>query len=136
MYILASYGIFIGKYIFIGFSVQIIRGNSLPLWNIPLGTSVHNVEFYLGRNEKLSRSAGIFTQLLNRIHGLVTLRFPSNKIRALSQICWATVGQVSNLIKKNIKLGKSGCICWFGRRPEVRGRAINSVEHAHGGGEG
>lgn len=135
-YILAPHGITVGTRLSAGFCEQIANGNSLPLWNIPLGTNVYNVEFYPGSGGQLSRSAGTFSQLLARENGFVTLRLPSGQRRLLSQLCWATIGQRSNPSKRNITLGKAGRIRWLGRRPRVRGRAINPVEHAHGGGEG
>ena len=111
-------------------------GNSLPLWNIPLGASVHNVELCPGGGGKLGRSAGALIKLVAREYGFVTLRLPSGKLRFISQMCWATIGQVGNMAVGSTKIGKAGRVRWLGRRPTVRGSVINPVDHPHGGGEG
>jgi large subunit ribosomal protein L2 len=135
-YVLAPNGIRVGAKIIAGFRVPVENGNSLPLWNIPLGTSVHNVELYPGSGGKLARSAGTFVNLIAREQGFVTLRLPSGKLRLISQMCWATIGQIGNITARSIKLGKRGRVIWLGRRPTVRGSVINPVDHPHGGGEG
>nr|YP_009139323.1 ribosomal protein L2 [Lepidodinium chlorophorum]BAR72297.1 ribosomal protein L2 [Lepidodinium chlorophorum] len=135
-YILAPNRVHVGAKIIAGFQVPIENGNSLPLWNIPLGTNVHNVELYPGSGGKLGRSAGMLINLIAREQGFVTLRLPSGKLRLVSQMCWRTIGQVSNVTARNIKLGKRGRMFWLGRRSMVRGSVINPVDHPHGGGEG
>lgn len=136
IYILAPTGIYVGVNIVAGFRVLVETGNSLPLWNIPLGTDLHNVELYPGRGRKLGRSAGTFVSLLAREYGFVTLRLPSGKFCFISQISWATIGQISNVTARSTKKGKAGHTIWLGRRSRVRGSVINPVDHPHGGGEG
>jgi large subunit ribosomal protein L2 len=135
-YILSPKNLKIGAIVIAGFRVSIRVGNALPLWNIPLGIIVHNVEFYPGGGGKIARSAGTSVQLIARENGFVTLRLPSGEIRLVSQTCWATIGQMGNVEARNIKSKKAGHNRWLGRRPTVRGSAINPVDHPHGGGEG
>lgn len=135
-YILSPKGIQIGICIIAGFSVSLKNGNFLPLWNVPFGIILHNVELYPGSGRNVARTAGTFIQLIARKNGFASLRIPSGEIRLVSQICWATIGQVNNTIIKNKKVGKASYKRWFGRRPVVRGRVINPVDHPHGGGEG
>merc|ERR1712187_825965 len=119
-----------------GLSVQVVCGNAIPLLSIPLGTNVHNVEFYPGSGGKIARSAGTVVQLIARENGYATLFIPSGEIRQVAQNCWATIGQVGNVEHSNKKRGKAGRSRWLGRRPKVRGSAIKPVDHPHGGGEG
>jgi large subunit ribosomal protein L2 len=126
----------VGQVVMIGFRVPIESGNTLPLWNIPLGINVYNVEFRPGSGRQLARSAGTSAQLIAREYGFVTLRLPSGEVRLVPQTCWATVGQVYGLEFRNKKIGKAGRIRWLGWRPIVRGTVINPVDHPHGGGEG
>jgi large subunit ribosomal protein L2 len=135
-YILSPKGIEKGRVIERGLSVQVVCGNAIPLLNIPLGTNVHNVEFYPGSGGKIARSAGTVVQLIARENGYATLFIPSGEIRQVAQNCWATIGQVGNVEHSNKKRGKAGRSRWLGRRPKVRGSAINPVDHPHGGGEG
>jgi large subunit ribosomal protein L2 len=135
-YILAPKGLEVGNIVISGFRVPIEVGNSLPLWQVPLGTSVHNVELRPGAGGQLARSAGTSVQLIAREQGFASLRLPSNEIRLIPHSCWATVGQVGHRDARNKKIGKAGRIRWLGWRPTVRGSVINPVDHPHGGGEG
>lgn len=111
-------------------------GNALPLHRIPLGTLVHNVELQIGRGGQIVRSAGSFAQVLAKDGDYVTLRLPSAEVRMVHKNCYATIGEVGNAEHENIVLGKAGKTRWLGRRPKVRGVAMNPVDHPHGGGEG
>ena len=111
-------------------------GNAMPLLNIPDGTFVHNVEMRLGKGGQLARSAGVYIQLLTKESGYALLKMPSGEMRKVSERCYATIGQVGNLEHQSIKIGKAGRKRWLGRRPHVRGTAMNPVDHPHGGGEG
>jgi large subunit ribosomal protein L2 len=135
-YILGPTDLQIGQVVTAGFHVPIKIGNALPLWKIPLGTTVHNVEFRPGAGGQLARSAGNRVRVIAREKNLVTLRLPSGEIRRIKQRCWATIGQVSNVEVINIQIGKAGRVRWLGWRPRIRGSAINPVDHPHGGGEG
>jgi large subunit ribosomal protein L2 len=135
-YILSPKDIKIGQSVVAGFRIPIEVGNALPLWHIPLGTIVHNVEFRPGSGGQIARAAGTGVQLVAREHGFASLRLPSGEVRVVPQICWATIGYVGNMDVKNKKLGKAGKIRWLGWRPTVRGSSINSCDHPHGGGEG
>jgi large subunit ribosomal protein L2 len=135
-YILVPKGFYVGQAIITGFRIPIERGNTLPLWNIPLGINVYNVEFRPGSGRKVARSAGTSVQLVAREYGFATLRFPSGEVRLVPQTCWATIGQVHGLEIRNEKIGKAGRMRWLGWRPTVRGIVINPVDHPHGGGEG
>jgi large subunit ribosomal protein L2 len=135
-YVLSPNGLAVGQDIVTGFQVPISLGNTLPLWNLPLGTSIHRVEIYPGAGRKVARAAGTSVQLVARERGVVTLRLPSGEIRLVPQNCWATVGQVGNVEARSKKIGKAGRKRWIGWRPRVRGSVINPVDHPHGGGEG
>jgi large subunit ribosomal protein L2 len=135
-YILVPEGLSVGQNVMSGFQVPIEVGNALPLWNIPLGINVHNLEVRPGIGGQLSRSAGTSIQLIARDNGFVTLRLPSGEVRLVPQTCWATIGRLCNFEVRNKKIGKAGRIRWLGFRPVVRGSAINAVDHPHGGGEG
>jgi large subunit ribosomal protein L2 len=111
-------------------------GNSLPLHRVPLGTLVHNVELKIGRGGQIVRSAGSFAQVLAKEGNYVTLRLPSGEVRMVHNNCYATIGEVGNSEHENIVIGKAGKSRWLGRRPKVRGVAMNPVDHPHGGGEG
>ena len=135
-YILAPLGLKIGAEISAGPDAPIRVGNALPLANIPLGATVHNVELNPGRGGQLARSAGAEVQLLGREGGRAQLRLPSGENREVPVQCMATLGQVGNIEHANIVIGKAGRSRWLGRRPKVRGVVMNPVDHPHGGGEG
>ena len=135
-YILAPLGLQVGDTIMSGPDAEIRPGNALPLVNMPLGTLVHNVELQPGKGGQLVRSAGAYAQLMAKEGRYATLRLPSGEVRKVLLNCMATVGQVGNTEHQNIKIGKAGRKRWMGRRPEVRGSAMDPASHPHGGGEG
>lgn len=135
-YILAPKGLSVGNKIVSSFRASIDVGNSLPLWKVPLGTRVHNVELRPGAGGQLARSAGTSAQLISRENGVASLRLPSREIRFVHQSCWVTIGQLGHLDANNKKIGKAGRTRWIGWRPSVRGSVMNPVDHPHGGGEG
>jgi len=135
-YILAPLGLKVGDTVVSGEGVDIRTGNALPLAQIPLGTLVHNVELKPGKGGQLARSAGACAQLMAREGDLALLKLSSGEIRYVHAACRATIGQVGNLDHENISIGKAGRSRWLGRRPRVRGIAMNPVDHPHGGGEG
>ena len=135
-YILAPLGLQVGETLNSGPDAEIKVGNALPLEKIPLGSAVHNVEMVPGAGGQLVRSAGVAAQLIDREGKYARLRMPSGEIRLLLVRCMATVGQVGNVDHSNISIGKGGRSCWMGRRPKVRGVAMNPIDHPHGGGEG
>lgn len=135
-YILAPLGMKVGDQVMSGPTAEVRVGNALPLENIPVGTMVHNIELQKGRGGQLARSAGTSAQLLGKEGDYVTLRMPSTEVRLVRRDCMATIGQVGNVDHGNLKLGKAGRSRWLGRRPSVRGSAMNPNDHPHGGGEG
>jgi large subunit ribosomal protein L2 len=135
-YILAPLGLRIGDPIEAGPGAEIRPGNALPLANIPLGTVVHAVEMKPGKGAQLVRSAGVGAQLMAREGEYATLRMPSGENRLVLARCMATVGQVGNLEHENVRIGKAGRSRWLGKRPNVRGVAMNPIDHPMGGGEG
>ena len=135
-YILAPDGLSVGAQILAGDDAPISIGNSLPLSRIPIGTPVHNVEMQPGRGGQLGRSAGVDIRLMARDQGYALLRMPSGEMRQVLEQCSATIGTVGNAEHGQIKLGKAGRNRHRGRRPQVRGSAMNPVDHPHGGGEG
>jgi large subunit ribosomal protein L2 len=135
-YILHPLGLSIGENIIASPDAIISLGNSLPLVKIPLGTEVHNIELQPGGGGQLVRSAGTVAQIVAKEGKWVTLRLPSGEVRLVSENCWATIGRVGNADAINVTLGKAGRKRWLGRRPSVRGSAMNPVDHPHGGGEG
>nr|ULQ64233.1 ribosomal protein L2 [Bolboschoenus planiculmis]ULQ64252.1 ribosomal protein L2 [Bolboschoenus planiculmis] len=135
-YILHPRGAIIGDTIFSGKGVPISMGNALPLTDMPLGTSIHNIEFTHGKGGQLARAAGAVAKLIAKEGKSATLRLPSGEVRLISQNCLATVGQVGNLGVNRKSLGRAGSKCWLGKRPVVRGVVMNPVDHPHGGGEG
>lgn len=135
-YILAPSGLQVGMTLMSGAEAEYQVGNCLPLANIPLGTMVHNVELVPGRGGQLARAAGNACQLLAKEGKYAALRLPSGEMRRVFLSCRATVGQVGNEDHGNIVIGKAGRTRWLGRRPKVRGVAMNPVDHPHGGGEG
>lgn len=135
-YILCPVGLQVGDMVVAGDSADIKPGNALPLGRIPLGTLVHNVELHPGRGGQMARSAGTYAQLIAKEGKYALLRLPSGEVRKVLATAMATVGQVGNLEHENISLGKAGRNRWLGRRPKVRGVAMNPVDHPLGGGEG
>lgn len=136
-YILAPMDIKVGQKVYSGDGVDISSGNSLPLSSIPIGTIIHNIEINPGQGGKLCRSAGTFALLLQKNEeGYGMVRLSSGEQRLINLNCWATIGKVSNEDHKNTQTGKAGRSRWLGRRPSVRGVAMNPVDHPHGGGQG
>ena len=135
-YILAPSQLKVGATVESGPEADIKVGNALPLENIPTGTLVHNVELKPGQGAKMARSAGAGVQLVAKDAGYAVLRLPSGEMRRVPLTCRATVGQVGNVDHQNINWGKAGRNRWRGKRPSVRGSAMNPVDHPHGGGEG
>lgn len=135
-YILAPEGLKVGQTVISGKGIAPDLGNTLPLSEIPLGTIIHNVELKPGQGGALVRSAGSYAQLLAREGKYATVKMPSGEMRLILSSCMATVGSVSNPDHMNEKLGKAGRNRWLGRRPRVRGVAMNPVDHPMGGGEG
>jgi len=135
-YILQPVGMKVGDSVVAGDRVDILPGNALPLKHIPLGTQLHNVEMKPGKGGQIARSAGSSVQLIAKEGNYASLRMPSGEIRRILKECLATVGQVGNVDHENISLGKAGRTRWLGRRPNVRGVAMNPVDHPLGGGEG
>jgi large subunit ribosomal protein L2 len=135
-YILAPARIKVGAMVESGPTADIKPGNALPLENIPTGTMVHNVELKPGQGGKMARSAGSSVQLVAKDGAHAVLRVPSGEMRRVPLSCRATVGQVGNTDHENQSVGKAGRSRWLGKRPTVRGSAMNPVDHPHGGGEG
>jgi large subunit ribosomal protein L2 len=135
-YILAPARLQVGATVESGPGADIKPGNALPLEGIPTGTMVHNVELKPGQGGKMARSAGSSVQLVAKESGHATLRLPSGEMRRVPLACRATIGQVGNVDHENISGGKAGRSRWRGKRPSVRGSAMNPVDHPHGGGEG
>ncbi|RMF84174.1 MAG: 50S ribosomal protein L2 [Nitrospinota bacterium] len=135
-YILAPLHLTVGDQVLAGPTADIKPGNALALQDIPVGTIVHNIELQPGKGGQLARSAGAFAQLMAKEGSYAQLRLPSGEIRRVHLRCMATIGQVGNLDHENIRIGKAGRSRWLGRRPHVRGMAMNPVDHPHGGGEG
>jgi large subunit ribosomal protein L2 len=135
-YILAPARLRVGSVVESGPTADIKPGNALPLRNIPTGTLVHNVELKPGQGGKMARSAGSGIQLVGKDGDTAVLRLPSGELRRVALTCRATVGQVGNVDHENITGGKAGRSRWRGKRPTVRGSAMNPVDHPHGGGEG
>ena len=135
-YILAPENLRKGDTVISGENAPIRPGNCLPLGRIPVGTVVHNVELQPGRGGQLARGAGAAAQIAAREGKYVHLRLPSNEVRLVPTVCRATVGRVGNIEHNTTRDGKAGRARWRGKRPHVRGVAMNSVDHPHGGGEG
>jgi large subunit ribosomal protein L2 len=135
-YILAPVRLTVGATVESGPGVDIRPGNALPLSSIPTGTTVHNIELRPGQGGKMVRSAGGSAQLVAKEGGMALLRLPSGEMRRVLLTCRATVGQVGNVEHGNQTIGKAGRSRWLGKRPTVRGSAMNPVDHPHGGGEG
>ncbi len=135
-YIIAPNKLNVGDSVMSGAEADIKPGNALPLANIPLGTQIHNVELKLGKGGQLVRSAGTFAQLMAKEDRYALLKMPSGEVRMVLLKCKATIGQLGNVTHENISLGKAGRTRMLGRRPKVRGVAMNPVDHPMGGGEG
>ncbi len=135
-YILAPHKLVVGTQIISSESAPIKVGNSISLQNIPAGSIVHNIEMKPGKGGQISRSAGAGAQIMAKEGDYVTLKLPSGEMRMIHKRCRATLGEVGNKEHENITLGKAGRSRWLGRRPKVRGVAMNPVDHPMGGGEG
>ena len=135
-YILAPQRVQPGERVISGERVDIKPGNAMPMKNMPVGTVVHNVEMKADKGGQLARAGGTYAQLIGKDAGYALLRLSSGEQRMVRGECMASIGAVSNPDRQNIKLGKAGRSRWLGRRPKVRGVAMNPVDHPHGGGEG
>lgn len=135
-YILAPVGLNVGDTIMSGTDADIKVGNTLPLANIPVGTTIHNIEMYAGRGGQIARSAGISAQLMAKESKGAIIRMPSGETRYIPQKCRATIGQVGNVESEIVSIGKAGRKRHMGVRPTVRGVVMNPCDHPHGGGEG
>jgi large subunit ribosomal protein L2 len=135
-YIIAPMGLMVDDVATSGPDSEIRVGNAMPIHRIPLGTLIHNIELQPGRGGQLVRSAGTSAQLMAKEGPYAQVRLPSGEVRLISQNCLATIGQVGNVEHGNISLGKAGRKRWQGRRPSVRGSAMDPASHPHGGGEG
>ncbi len=135
-YILAPHGIVVGDQVLAGDGADIKPGNALDLSKIPVGTVVHNIELQPGKGGQMCRAAGTYAQLVAKEGKYALLRLPSGEVRNVLTTCRATVGQVGNIHHEKVCLGKAGRSRWLGKRPEVRGVAMNPVDHPLGGGEG
>jgi large subunit ribosomal protein L2 len=135
-YIIAPQKLAVGDQVISSLVADIKPGNAMPLKNIPIGAIIHNVEMKPGKGAQLARSAGGYIQLVGKDVGKAQLRLRSGEVRIVSIDCMATIGVVSNPDQKNIQIGKAGRNRWLGRRPVVRGVAMNPIDHPHGGGEG
>lgn len=134
-YVVATVGMKVGGSIAAGDKVEIKAGNRLPLRNIPVGSVICNVELQVGKGAQLARSAGARAQLAAKEGEFVQVKLPSGEVRLVHQNCYATIGQIGNLDHQNIKVGSAGRKRHMGIRPSVRGKAMNPVDHPHGGGE-
>jgi len=135
-YIIAPAGLEVDHIVFSGDEYDIKPGNTLPLMKIPLGMNIHNIELKPGKGGQVARSAGVMGQLLAKEGKFAHVKMPSGEVRLFKLECKATIGQVGNIEHENISLGKAGRSRWLGRRPRVRGVAMNPVDHPMGGGEG
>jgi len=135
-YILAPNSIQLNDVLMSGENVEIRVGNAMPLSRIPLGSFVHNVELKPGKGGQLARSAGSYAQLVAKEGKFAHLKLPSGEVRLVHLNCRATIGQVGNLDHENVSYGKAGAVRWLGKRPHVRGVAMNPIDHPMGGGEG
>ena len=135
-YILAPVGLRVGDRVSAGPESEVKAGNAMKLRAMPVGTIIHNIELYPGRGGQIVRSAGGSAQLMAKEGDYATVRLPSGELRRIHAECTATIGQLGNVDHQNISLGKAGRARWMGRRPTVRGSAMNPRDHPHGGGEG
>ncbi len=137
-YIIAPEGLKVGDKILSSMENKIPfkTGNAMPIGKIPEGLLIHNIELKPGKGAQMARSAGSYARIMASEGGMVTLKLPSGELRMISEQCIATIGTVGNKSHENISIGKAGRARWMGRRPKVRGVAMNPVDHPHGGGEG
>ena len=135
-YIIAPHGLKVGDTVMSGPQADILPGNALPIRDIPVGTTIHNIELQPGKGGQLCRSAGTGAQLVAKEGEMAHVKLPSGETRLIRQTCMATIGQVGNLDHENVTVGKAGRSRWLGIRPTVRGTAMNPVDHPMGGGEG
>nr|UEQ12249.1 ibosomal protein L2 [Batrachospermum sp.] len=135
-YILHPRSLQVGSSIMSGAEVPIEIGNALPLYAIPLGTAVHNIELTPGKGGQIVRAAGTYAQIVAKDGKYVTLKLPSSEVRLIQKACYASIGQVGNIDASNITIGKAGRNRWLSKKPTVRGVVMNPVDHPHGGGEG
>lgn len=135
-YVLAPGSVKVGDSFIVSEKAPITAGNRLPLKKVPVGTFVYNIEIQPGSGAKIARSAGNFAEVIAQDAGFTHLKMPSSEVRKVSDRGWASVGEVSNSEYKLRKIGKAGRSRWLGKRPTVRGSAMNPVDHPHGGGEG
>jgi large subunit ribosomal protein L2 len=135
-YILSPQGLNLGDTVESGENAELKQGNAMPLNRIPNGTLIHNIEMEKGKGAQMVRSAGGAAQLMAKEGKHALIRLPSGEVRRIRSDCMATIGQVGNTEHQNIEMGKAGRMRWLGRRPQVRGSAMNPNDHPHGGGEG
>ena len=135
-YIIQPDGLKVGDKIISSEKAELKTGNAMQLKNIPSGQFVHNIEMIPGKGAQMARSAGAYVQVMAHDNNYVTLKMPSGEVRMVNENCLATIGTVGNKSHENIKIGKAGRSRWLGKRPKVRGVAMNPVDHPHGGGEG
>lgn len=135
-YILAPIGLKVGDMVVSGPNAEIRVGNAMPIANIPVGSTIHNIELKPGRGGQVVRAAGASAQLVAKEGDYAQVRLPSGEVRMVLQVCYATIGQIGNVDHSNIKLGKAGRKRHLGIRPTVRGTAMSPRDHPHGGGEG
>jgi large subunit ribosomal protein L2 len=135
-YILAPQRLAVGDAVVAGRQVDVKPGNAMPMQSIPVGTIIHNIEMKRGKGGQIARAAGTYAQLIGKDQGYAQLRLSSGELRVVRAECMATIGAVSNPDQQNIHIGKAGRSRWLGKRPTVRGVAMNPVDHPHGGGEG
>ena len=135
-YILAPVGLGVGDRVMSGPGADIRPGNAMALADMPLGMTIHNIELHPGRGGQMARGAGTSAQLMAREGQYAQLRLTSGEMRLVQTVCRATIGQVGNTDHENVSIGKAGRSRWMGKRPHVRGVAMNPVDHPHGGGEG
>jgi large subunit ribosomal protein L2 len=135
-YIIAPLDLKVGSKVMAGEKAEIEPGNALPLKNIPQGTFIHNIELKIGKGGQLIRSGGGYGRIMAKEGAYAHVRLPSGEVRLVHQECFATIGQVSNIEHESISIGKAGKSRWLGKRPHVRGVAMNPVDHPMGGGEG
>ena len=136
-YIIAPHKLAVGDMVISSASgADIKNGNAMPLASMPVGTIVHNVEMVPGKGGQMARAAGSYVQFVGKANGFALLKLRSGEVRMVKLECMATVGSVSNMDRKNTSIGKAGRNRWLGKRPVVRGVAMNPIDHPHGGGEG